>query len=90
MNIVVTVLSTLLVADAAFKFMESSMFQARTDFILKNRAPLDESLEVVFSVKQRNLDVVHDLLMQVSLPHGPKYGQYLKRQGLKFFLFYYS
>jgi len=35
--------------------------------------------EVIFSVKQRNLDMLDQFLMEVSTPKSPKYGKYLTR-----------
>ncbi|RYG65186.1 hypothetical protein EON64_12455 [archaeon] len=51
----------------------------RDDFVRRNAADEKVMHEVVFAVKQRNLDQIEKTLFEVSDPASPKYGKYLSR-----------
>jgi hypothetical protein len=71
--------------NAEFVVIEKAIFENRPDFIQQvTRVSPEELLEVVFAVKQRNLDVVEDILKKVSDPFGTAYGKFLKKQGHDF------
>ena len=40
-------------------------------------SPRTTELELIFAVKQTNIEKLHDTLMEVSTPTSPKYGQHL-------------
>jgi len=43
-------------------------------------APSDSMIELIFAVKQRGLQDLHDTLMRVSTPSSPEYGQHLSNE----------
>lgn len=49
----------------------------RPQFTLQTKVQLDVEHEVVIAVKQRNLDQLHDVLMERSSPRSPTYQQWL-------------
>lgn len=59
--------------------METSKYEDRDDFVKIGYANDEEMHEVVFAVKQRNTEKIHDMLMEVSNPKSAKYGNYLTR-----------
>ena len=59
--------------------METSKYESRDDFIKLGSADDEQMHEVVFAVKQRNVDKLHDMLMEVSTPKSAKFGQFLSR-----------
>jgi tripeptidyl-peptidase-1 len=61
-------------------FMEKSLLHLREDFKLGNKASDNTFHEVVFAVKQQNLDQLEKLFYEVSDPKSSKYGQFLSRQ----------
>eukprot|EP01040_Poterioochromonas_malhamensis_P002533 gene2533-2694_t len=62
------------------KFMEKSLYKLRDDYKLGAKASDNDFHEVVFAVKQKNLDQLETLLMEVSNPQNSKYGKYLSRK----------
>eukprot|EP01031_Cornospumella_fuschlensis_P010120 gene10120-12405_t len=68
--------------SAAMKYvqMESALLDMREDYVRRNSADQTQMHEVVFAVKQRNLDQIEKILFEVSDPANPKYGQYLSRE----------
>ena len=64
--IFVVVLSTIVSCNAgSFKKMEESLHKLRSDFIIQDRAPVDEIHEVVFAIQQKNLDKLETLFYEV-------------------------
>jgi tripeptidyl-peptidase-1 len=59
--------------------MEKSLYQIRDDYTLRAKADNAKYHEVVFAVKQQNLDKLEKFLFEVSDPKNSKYGQYLSR-----------
>jgi len=62
--------------------MENGKHSMRDDYLKGARASTDTAHEVVFAVKQQNLDLLEKTLMDVSNPQSPKYGQYLSREAV--------
>jgi len=50
---------------------------ASSKWVARERSPSSQSIELLFAVKQTNLDVLHSKLMEVSTPSSPKYGKHL-------------
>jgi tripeptidyl-peptidase-1 len=67
------------IAAMQTKFMESSLFKLREDFKVGKQVPESAYHEVVFAVKQQNLDQLEKLFYEVSDPKNPKFGQFLSR-----------
>lgn len=51
-------------------------------FIKRSHVPVGRSLPVRIGLTQRNLDIGHDLLMEVSTPGSPKYGQHYSAEDI--------
>jgi len=66
-------------AKAALILKEKGTFDGRLDYIKSEVKSLDEVHDVVFAVKQRNLDALEKILFEVSDPDSPKYGKHLSR-----------
>jgi len=62
--------------------MESGKHNLRDDYLKGGRANALATHEVVFAVKQQNLDVLEQKLMDVSNPQHPSYGQYMSREAV--------
>eukprot|EP01035_Chromulina_nebulosa_P020460 gene20460-26548_t len=60
--------------------MEKAIFESRDDYVQINKADSNSVHEVIFAIKQNNLDVLDKFLMDVSTPKSPKYGKYLTRK----------
>jgi len=60
--------------------MENSLMNLREDFTRLQEAVPGAMHEVVFSVKQKNLDKLEELFFEVSDPTNSKYGKYLSRK----------
>eukprot|EP00981_Chlorochromonas_danica_P013801 scaffold6861_cov248-Ochromonas_danica.AAC.4 len=60
--------------------MESSLHELRDDYVRKQQADTEKFHEVVIAVKQKNMDQINRILMEVSDPTNPKYGKYLTRR----------
>ena len=64
---------------AKLQFMERNLINIRYDYVQESRASVDALHEVVFAVKQNNLDILSNVLMEVSAPHHSKFGKHLSR-----------
>ena len=63
--------------------MERSLYKLRDDYKLGAKANDEQYHEVVFAVKQRNLDRLERILSEVSNPKNEaKYGKYLTRKDI--------
>lgn len=60
--------------------MENSLINLREDFTRMEEAPAAVMHEVVFAVKQKNMDKLEELFYEVSDPTNAKYGKYLTRK----------
>lgn len=47
------------------------------NWVLKDSTPRGQLIELIFAVKQRGLQELHDTLMDVSTPSSPSYGKHL-------------
>ncbi len=59
---------------------EKSLLSIRDDFKIGAKVDGKTQHQVVFAVKQRNLDLLEKTLFEVSDPTNPKYGKYLTRE----------
>jgi len=50
------------------------------DWEKKERADAGEMVRLVFAIRQQNLDKIEEILMEVSTPDHPKYGQHLSHE----------
>jgi tripeptidyl-peptidase-1 len=57
--------------------LETKELHFREDWGVKAPAAGWETHAVMIAVKQQNLDALHDVLMEVSMPESPKRGEYL-------------
>merc|ERR1719198_2706622 len=71
---------TLQLLSCAVVVAESTVVErkeSRDDYVPSNAIITDEMHEMIFAVKQTNLDKLEQTLMDVSLPQSPARGQYL-------------
>lgn len=69
------------IAGLQTTMMEKSLYHLRDDYKLGAKAPVETYHEVVFSVKQKNLDKLESLFYEVSDPQNKeKYGKFLSRK----------
>lgn len=61
-------------------FKEKSKHEHRIDFRRANRPDRNRNHEVIFAVSQRNIDVLEELLMEVSNPNSKMYGKHKSRK----------
>jgi len=59
------------------KVVEKQQHHLHEDWVVLEKASAGEMHQVSIAVKQQNLDLLHDKLMEVSSPDSPKRGQYL-------------
>ena len=52
---------------------------SRTDIIKQRRVHQDFSHEVIFAIKQKNMDKLTSILHDISNPYSPNYGQHWTR-----------
>ena len=61
-------------------FKERSTYSStRSDIKKQNRVGHDHSHEVIFSIRQKNMDKLTSILHDISDPHSPNYGQHWTR-----------
>lgn len=77
--IAVALCVVLAVVQAGHVLKEKNIFHMRPDYVQADRADVSQMHEVLFAVKQKNLDAAHDLLMQLADPTNEKYGKWLTR-----------
>ena len=74
---------------AATMMMTSALASSNTLMEMSSNVPSgfkwgerasSETIELVFAVKQQNLDKLHETLMQVSDPDSPSYGHHLSNE----------
>lgn len=66
---------------SSFILKERNIFHVRdNDFHVLGRANGNAMHTVIISLKQRNLNVLHDVLMETSNPDSSKFGKHLTRQ----------
>jgi tripeptidyl-peptidase-1 len=70
-------LSVGLAASTRLQTVERQQLHLRDDWVVLEKASAEEKHTVSIAVKQKNLDLLHDKLMEVSSPNSPKRGQYL-------------
>eukprot|EP01041_Mallomonas_annulata_P007120 gene7120-14483_t len=77
-NFMVIVIVFYLMPNSSAKPTETAVFDHRKDYIT-NRVRSDANLQhdVILAVKQQNLDILHNILMEVSDPTSDEYGNYL-------------
>jgi len=70
------------VSSQAFVIKEKGIFSIRDDYSVYTSVPLshDQSHEVIFAVKQRNLDQLEKILYDVSDPKSPHFGKHMNRR----------
>ncbi len=68
-------MSMLPLAFGVHKMMEK--MKSRQTFTLHSKPETDHAHEIVFAVKQRNLDILDSMLMERSTPGGDKYQQWM-------------
>jgi tripeptidyl-peptidase I len=75
-------IALLFIASSAYEFVkiDSGNFALREDYIQREEANPNIYHEVVFAVKQRNLEKMEKLFHEVSDPRSPKYGQFWTRE----------
>lgn len=74
-----------LASSTRLQIVEKKQHHLRDDWVIEEKAHGGEKHEVSIAVKQRNLDLLHDKLMEVSSPDSSQRGQYLswdEAQGL--------
>lgn len=64
---------------SAWKLMEEASIGNLQSYVKGDAAPSTEMLELVFVIKQKNLDRLEEILNQVSDPKSPMYGHYLTK-----------
>lgn len=67
------------IAKSKMKIMETSKFHLRPDITILHRASKLTKHKVVFAAKQDNIDLLKNILMEVSDPQSIKYGKHLSR-----------
>lgn len=71
----------LLVANSTPVFLEKGIFDRREDYVKSDAFfNADSAHEVVFAIKQNNLDKLERILYQVSDPKSPMFGKHLNRK----------
>jgi tripeptidyl-peptidase-1 len=78
-GLLVLSLCSLVVSDKPelkHKVVEVAKIKQRIDVQLLHQTPRDHLHEVIFSVKQQNLDLLDAVLLDVSDPKSPKYGNH--------------
>jgi len=70
-------LSVGLAASTRLQVVEKKQHHLRDDWVVQGMALGWEKHAVTIAVKQRNVDLLHDKLMEVSLPDSSKKGEYL-------------
>jgi len=80
--VIALVVTSLVFTQAAYIKMpvDEGLIERRTDWGRGAYSNADELHEVVFAVRQNNLDILEKTLWEVSDPKSPKYAQYLNRQ----------
>jgi len=66
-------------AQAGVIHVESGLFENRNDYVKSSSDSRDAIHEVVFAVKQRNLDLLENYLYEVSDPKSSKFGKHWNR-----------
>merc|ERR1711865_1314431 len=64
-------------ASTQLKVVQKQQHHLHADWVVLEKASGDEMHQVSIAVKQQNLDLLHDKLMEVSMPDSPQRGQYL-------------
>jgi subtilase family serine protease len=75
--IVVIAILAVLVANGSAAFLKKEQMNKRSDFVMKTKASPDMPHEVVFAVKQRNLDRLESMLMERATPGSPLYQKWM-------------
>lgn len=60
--------------------MERGNFELREDYMQREESNIEEFHEVVFAVKQSNMNTLEKLFWELSDPSNPKYGKFLNRR----------
>jgi len=66
-----------LAASTSLKTVQKHQLNLRKDWVVLEQPSATEKHTVTIAVKQLNLDLLHDKLMEVSMPDSPQRGQYL-------------
>jgi len=66
-----------LAASTRLQVVEKQQHHLHEDWVVLEKASAGEMHQVSIAVKQKNLDLLHDKLMEVSMPDSPQRGQYL-------------
>eukprot|EP00965_Chrysotila_dentata_P178562 5897378-Pleurochrysis_carterae.AAC.1 len=66
-----------LVEDAVFR-----EFAPPSPWAIVEHSHPATQIELVFAVRQQNIEILHEVLMNVSTPHHDKYGKHLSNQAL--------
>ena len=66
-----------LAAPAYLTSLEPSTAALPSGWTVVGRSSPSQPLELMFAVKQQNIDTLHDELMAVSMPKSARYGQHL-------------
>jgi tripeptidyl-peptidase-1 len=66
-----------LAASTRLQTVEKQQQHLREDWVVLEKASAEEKHTVSIAVKQKNLDLLHNKLMEVSSPSSPQRGQYL-------------
>jgi tripeptidyl-peptidase-1 len=70
-------LSAGLAASSSLQTVEKQQLHLREDWVVLEKARSRDRHTVSIAVKQKNLDLLHSKLMEVSSPDSPQRGQYL-------------
>lgn len=74
-NFVVAFALVLVVSNAAF--LKKEAMNKRSDFVMKAKVPPSTPHEVIFAIKQKNLDVVEREVLERATPGNPKYQKWM-------------
>lgn len=76
----IVVIALMQLVSSSLVFKESSKAALRGDIKQLSRASPEYIHDVVFAIKQNNLDVIETILLEVSTPNHEKFGKHLTRE----------
>lgn len=68
--------------SSLLQLMESDTPSVPSGWTSVGPTPRQQKIELHFAVKQRNVEQLHDALMQVSTPSSPDYGMHLSKENV--------
>ena len=68
---------TLLAGSTVAHFIRKEAMKRRDDFIMKSKADPSTPHEMIFAVKQKNLDILEKEVLERATPGNPKYQKWM-------------